>query len=400
MSFPSVKAADRVLEVRYAVRDILIVAEEARRAGRELLYLNIGDPLQFDHATPPHMIEAVERAMRAGRNGYAPSAGTPEALEAIRRWAARKAIDPVQSLLVGNGASEAIELAFAALVDRGDEVLVPNPGYPLYDAVLAKLEARPLHYTLDEAAGWQPDPDDIEARVGPRTRAIVVINPNNPTGSLTDRDRLERIADVARRHGLVLFSDEIYDELVFDGARHVALAALAPDVPAISFGGLSKVFLAPGWRIGWGVISGPGEAVEVWAAAVHQLARARLCASYPMQAAIPAALDGPRDHVTELLAKLTRRRDLTVERLNAIPGVSCVAPRGAFYAFPRVASGEPDVQLVADCIRETGVVVVHGSGFGPALPEPHFRIVFAPPEQVLLPAYAALARFFEKRLGL
>ncbi len=393
------RAAFRAEKIRYAVRDILVVAAEAKKAGKDLLYLNIGDPLKFDHRTPAHMVEAVASAMRAGQNGYAPSEGTPEARAAVGRWAERKGLRAVRDIYVGNGASECIELALTALVNRGEEVLVPNPGYPLYDAILAKLEAAPVYYPLDPESGWQPDSGGIERLVTPRTRAIVLINPNNPTGSLASRETLLALLDVARRHGLPVLSDEIYDEIVFDGLPHVATASLANDVPILTFGGLSKCYLACGWRIGWGVMTGPAAVVSPWVDAVARMCRARLCASTPMQAAVAAAIDGPKDHLKDLIAKLTRRRDLTVERLNAIDGVRCVPPRGAFYAFPSVDTGEtrePDEKLVARLIRETGVVVVHGSGFGPGLGKAHFRIVFAPTEDVLSRAYDRIAGFLRR----
>jgi alanine-synthesizing transaminase len=280
--------------IRYAVRDVLLVAEDARRAGKELIHLNIGDPLQYDFETPPHIIEATHRAMLAQKNGYADSLGEKEAVAAIRREAKRKGIDNVREVFVGNGSSEAIEIALAALVNAGDDVLVPWPGYPLYDAVLAKLDVNGVPYHLDEQNDWQPDLATLEARMTPRTRALVLINPNNPTGSVCSRDTLLAIAAIARRHRAVIFADEIYDKLILDGEPHLSIAALAPDQPVITFNGLSKAYLVPGFRIGWGIVSGPEAAVGPYCAAIGKLLRARLSANHPEQYAIAPALDGPR----------------------------------------------------------------------------------------------------------
>ncbi len=394
-----IRPAARTADITYAVRDIVVEAEKARAAGRELLYLNIGDPNKFDFSTPPHVIEAIERALHdAPLCGYAPSDGHPAALDAIRRWAERKGIQGVRDVFIGHGASEPIELALTALVNRGENVLTPSPGYPLYTAVLAKLEAEENPYFLDEANGWQPDIDDIAARVNDRTRAIVLIDPNNPTGAVCSREVLDGILEIAARHDLVVFADEIYDRLVFDGAETTSIGSLRDDVPVLTFGGLAKVFIGPGLRIGWAVTSGPEAVLRDYVGAIHKLTRARLCASSPVQCAVPAALDGTFDFLDGVLGKLERRRDLTVSMLNAIPGISCVAPRGAFYAFPRIeVDGLDDQAWVKELIHETGVVVVHGSGFGQRPGTAHFRIVFLPPEDVLERAYRAIGDFVARR---
>ena len=270
-------------------------------------------------------------------------------------------------------------------------MLVPSPGYPLYTAVLARLEVRENSYYLDEAHGWQPSLSDIAAKITPRTRAIAIINPNNPTGSFCSRETLLGILDLARKHGLVVLADEIYDRLLFDGRAPLSIASLAPDVPCVTFGGLSKVYVGPGWRLGWGIASGPSDVLAPFLGALNQLLRARLCANHPLQAAIPEALDGGHPHLAEVMAKLTRRRDLTVEMLNAIPGISCVKPEGAFYAFPRLHITGSDTDWVHGLIRETGVVVVPGSGFGEVPGTQHFRVVFLPDERTLEKAYRQIA---------
>ncbi len=390
-----VEPAQRTRDIRYAVRDVLLVAEEAKKAGKDMVYLNIGDPLAFDFSTPLHMIESIERAMRAGHNGYSPSSGIPEAMEAIRGEADRKGIRAVNDVFVTYGASEAIEIALSSLVNRGENILVPNPGYPLYTAVLSKLEAIENPYLLDEENGWQPSLSDIEARIDDKTRAIVLINPNNPTGVLYGRDILEGILELARKHRLIVFSDEIYDKLVFDDLEHVSIGALADDVPILTFNGLSKSYLAPGFRIGWGIISGRAGELQNYVNAMLQLTRARLCASHPLQYAIKPALEGPQDHLPAVRSKLMERRDITFERLNAIEGVSCVRPTGAFYAFPRLEINEPDEEWVKGLIRATGVVPVHGDGFGQKPGTAHMRIVFLPQPELLETAYSRISDYVQ-----
>ncbi|MFH1809170.1 MAG: aminotransferase class I/II-fold pyridoxal phosphate-dependent enzyme [Pseudomonadota bacterium] len=388
-----IQPASRTHDITYAVRDIVVLAREVARGGRELLYLNIGDPNQFDFETPAHLVEAVHRAMCDNHNGYSASEGIPDAVEAIRRQAARSGITGVRDIFVSTGASEAIEIALTALAEPGDNILTPSPGYPLYTAVLSKLGVHNNPYYLDEANGWQPDLDDLAHKINARTRAIVIINPNNPTGSVATRETLQGLAKLAIERNLVVFSDEIYDKLILGDAQHVSIASLNPDLCCLTFNGLSKSYLAPGFRIGWSISSGPEKQLRPFIDAMQKITRARLCANHPMQFAIAPALDGDQSHLVEVKRKLTARRDLTVRMLNEIPGVSCVKPRGAFYAFPRIELGVEDKPFVEDMLRATGVVCVHGSGFGQKPGTAHFRIVFLPPEDVLTRSYQAMATF-------
>jgi len=390
-------SATRTHNITYAVRDVTLVADEVARTGRAMLYLNIGDPNKFDFATPPHIVEAITRALRDNLNGYAPSSGTSEAREAVRRYAERKGLRGIQDLFITHGASEAIELCLTGLLEPGDNVLVPMPGYPLYTAILAKLQAVENPYYLKEEDNWQPDLDDIAGKVDARTKAIVVINPNNPTGANCSRELLEGLLEIARRHNLVLFADEIYDQLLFDGREHVSPAALDDKHPIITFNGLSKNYIGPGLRIGWGIVSGERSRWGDYLEGVNRMLRARLCANHPIMTAIPAALDGDQSHLADLNARLTRRRDLTVKMLNAIEGVSCVAPGGAFYAFPRIEIEDSDEEWVKGLIRKTGVVVVHGSGFGQKPGTHHFRVVFLPPEETLRRAYGQIGEYMKGR---
>jgi alanine-synthesizing transaminase len=392
-----IAAASRLQNVRYAIRDLACVADEVIKQGHKVLALNVGDPNIFDFKTPPHIIEAAHKAMRDGKNGYAPSDGVPEALEAIRGEAARKGITTVRDVFVTSGVSESVDLCLSALVNAGEDVLTPSPDYPLYSAVLYKLGIRLNAYDLNEDDGWQPELADIERKLTPRTRGIVLINPNNPTGSLCTRQMLEQIAELARRHNLIVFADEIYDKLILEDTSHIAFAAVAPDVPCVTFGGLSKNYLVPGWRIGWGIVSGDLGSVKAYSEGVHRLLRARLCANHPEQYAIKPALEGPQHHLIEVRRKLRSRRDLTQKWCESTPRVSCVSPGGAFYAFPRIDIPESDEVFVKELIRQKHVMVVHGSGFGQKPGTQHFRIVFLPDEQTLTRAYAGIAEFIRER---
>ena len=392
-----ISAATRLDNVRYAIRDLAVLAEQVTQQGHRVLPLNIGDPLNFDFQTPAHMIEAVSKAMRDGKNGYAPSAGIKEALDAIRRQAEGKGIPNIQDIFITSGVSEAVDVCLAALLNPGENVLTPAPDYPLYSAVLAKLGVRLNPYELNEDDGWQPDLTDITRKISPRTRGIVLINPNNPTGSVCSRARLESVAELARRHNLVIFADEIYDKLILDNDPHTAMAAVARDVPVVSFGGLSKNYLAPGWRIGWGLVTGDGAAVKPYVEGINRLLRARLCANHPEQYAIRPALEGPQDHLVEINRKLRSRRDLTVKWTNSTPRVSCVPPRGAFYAFPSLDIPEGDDVFVKELLLQKHVLLVHGSGFGQRAGSKHFRIVFLPDEKTLGSAYQAIADFLRER---
>ncbi|MFZ0284853.1 MAG: aminotransferase class I/II-fold pyridoxal phosphate-dependent enzyme [Terriglobales bacterium] len=390
-------AASRLENVRYAIRDLACVADEVIKQGHKVLPLNVGDPNIFDFATPAHIVEAAAKAMRDNKNGYAPSQGIPQALDAIRGEAARKGISTVNDVFVTSGVSETVDLCLTALLNPGDGLLTPCPDYPLYSAVLAKLGIALNPYYLSEEDAWQPELADIKKKITPRTRGIVLINPNNPTGSVCTRKMLEEVAELARRHNLVVFADEIYDKLILDDVAHISFAAVAPDVPTVTFGGLSKNYLAPGWRIGWGIVSGDAAAIKLYWEGIQRLLRSRLSANHPEQYAIKPALEGPQDHLPVVCQKLRSRRDLTVKTCNAIPRVTCVSPRGAFYAFPRLDIPDADELFVKELILKKHVIVVHGSGFGQKPGSKHFRIVFLPDEKTLAKAYAAIAELMKER---
>lgn len=386
-------ASKRTDDITYAVRDILLVAEDAKKAGKEMLYLNIGDPNIFDFDVPEELVDAVCRAMKSNCNGYAPSQGVPEAIDAIRQDAERKGIKNICEIFTSYGASEGIELCLTALADPGDNIILPSPGYPLYSALNSKLNLESRFYELDESKGWQPNVESMASLIDERTKALVLINPNNPTGSLCSDETLLEIIELARRKNIIIFADEIYDRMMYDGLKHTPIASLAHDIPIITFGSLSKCYLAPGWRVGWAVVSGPEIPLKNFVAALGKITRARLCINHPLQYAIKPALLGDHKHIETAMAKLQKRRDITYESLNKIPGISCVKPQGAFYAFARLEEDVADKEFVEKLVRETGVVVVHGSGFGTSERPGHFRVVFLPPEDILEKAFRQIEQF-------
>jgi alanine-synthesizing transaminase len=390
----AIPVASRIGGFVYAIRNIVTEAKKVEAAGRRVRYLNIGDPIIFGFETPPHLIEAVDRAIRSGQNGYAPSVGILAAREAVAADCAQRGM-PVSPdrVIITSGTSEGIELALTALAESGDEVLVPVPTYPLYTAVLAKIGARPVFYRTDPARGWMPDVDHVRSLITPRTRALVVIDPNNPTGATYASETRRALVEIADAHNFPLLADEVYADLAFDGPIG-ALAAEHPDAPVISFSSLSKAYLAPGWRAGWMAVGGDGRLDDVLAA-IKKLADGRLCATGPMEHAIVAALTGDRSHQETFRAALRLRADLTTERLNAIDGISVVRPSAAFYVMPKIAlpSGTTDADYVLALLRATGVLCVYGSGFGTRPEDGFFRIVFLASPEELSGIYDDIAAF-------
>jgi alanine-synthesizing transaminase len=383
-SFPSIPVSKRNAGFDYAIRNIVSEAKKIEATGKTVHYLNIGDPVLFGFQTPPHLIEAVEKAMRDGQNGYTPADGVPKAREAVaREFHSRGLSVSADRVILTAGASEGIDLALSVLLDLDDEVLVSVPTYPLYTAVLAKLGARAVYYRTDPKNGWQPDIAHIETLITPRTKAIVVIDPNNPTGAVYARENRLALLNLADQHNLVLLSDEGYTDLAYEG-RVPTLGSYNPSAPVISFSSLSKAYLAPGWRAGWMVFSG-GARLDGVLAAVKEMADGRICSVGPMQLAVAAALDGDKSHQDTFLRELRIRAEITSQRLNAIKGISCVAPKAAFYAMPKVEllPGQTDQDYVLGLLRETGLLCVYGSGFGTVPTDGYFRVVFlASPEEL------------------
>jgi alanine-synthesizing transaminase len=390
----SVPVASRIGGFVYAIRNIVAEARRVEAAGTPVRYLNIGDPITFGFKTPPHLVEAVERAILEGHNGYAPSVGIAPAREAVADECARRGM-PVSPdrVVLTSGTSEGIELALTALAEAGDEVLVPVPTYPLYTAVLAKIGARAVFYRTDPSRGWLPDLDHIRSLISPATRALVAIDPNNPTGAVYPPDVRRALVNLAEEHCVPLLADEVYADLAFDGPVS-AIAAHNPDAPVITFSSLSKAYLAPGWRAGWMAV-GRTERLDDVLAAVKKLADGRLCATGPMEYAITAALNGDRSHQQAFRTALRERAELTTARLEAIDGISVVSPAAAFYAMPKVSlpPGVTDEDYVLGLLRATGVLCVYGSGFGTKPADGFFRIVFLASPGELASIYDDIGRF-------
>jgi len=390
----AIPVARRVSGFNYAIRNIVGEARKVEASGRPVRYLNIGDPITFGFATPKHMVEAVARAMRDGHNGYVPSVGIPAARESVARELSGRGM-PVSAdrVIITSGTSEGIELALTALAEEGDEVLIPSPTYPLYTAVLAKIGARPVFYRTDHTRGWLPDLDHLRSLVTRATRALVVIDPNNPTGASYPDDVRRALIDLADRHNVPLLADEVYGDLAYTGAVP-PMASLYPDAAIISFSSVSKAYLAPGWRAGWMAV-GRTERLDEVLAGIKKLADGRLCSPGPMQYAVSAALDGDRSHEASFRRALRERAELTTTRLNAIDGMSVVAPAAAFYAMPKVElpKGVTDEDYVLALLRATGVLCVYGSGFGSAPEDGFFRVVFLASPAELSTIYDEVARF-------
>ena len=390
----AIPVARRVGGFTYAIRNIVAEARKVEATGKTVRYLNIGDPVIFGFQTPPHMIDAVARALRDGHNGYAPSVGILPAREAVAGELTRRGM-PVSAdrVLITAGTSEGIELALTALAEQGDDVLVPSPTYPLYTAVLAKIGARAVFYRTDPSNGWLPDLDDVTRQMSSATRALVVIDPNNPTGATYPADVRKALIELADRRNVPLLADEVYGDLAYDGPAP-PMASLYPDAPIISFSSLSKAYLAPGWRTGWMAV-GRTERLDEVLAGVKKLADGRLCSNGPMEFAIPAALNGDRSHEAVFRAALRERAELSVTRLNAIDGIRTVAPAAAFYAMPQVTlpHGVTDEDYVLALLRETGVLCVYGSGFGTKPEDGFFRVVFLAEPKALSEIYDLVAAF-------
>ncbi len=395
----AVPVAHRVNTFSYAIRNIVAEAQRVEAAGTRVRYLNVGDPNAFGFKTPPHLIAAVERAMRDGHNGYGPSPGILAAREAVATELTGRGfpVSPDRALITA-GTSEGIDLVLSSLVDSGSEVLVPMPTYPLYTAVAAKIDARAKYYRCDPSRGWQPDLDHLKSLVTPATRVLVVIDPNNPTGATYPVSTRRELLEFADRHNLVLLADEVYGDLGYDGAVD-PIGKLDPDAAVITFSSLSKAYLAPGWRTGWLGI-GRTPRLDGALAAIKKMADARLCSTLPMQYAVKEALLGDRSHQPIFRAELRTRAEITARSLNAMPGMKCVAPIAGFYVMPQLSlpKGRTDVDYVLGLLRATGVLCVYGSGFGMPEDGGFFRIVFLAPPDELAEIYALMADYTKKFL--
>ncbi|MER7849990.1 pyridoxal phosphate-dependent aminotransferase [Kitasatospora sp. NPDC096077] len=392
----SSKLNDVCYEIRGPVVDQANALEEA---GHSVLRLNTGNPAPFGFEAPEEIIQDIIRNLPSA-HGYSDSRGILPARRAVVQYYQQRGVQGVgvNDVYLGNGVSELIQMAITALVDDGDEVLVPMPDYPLWTASVRLAGGKAVHYLCDEEAEWYPDLDDIAAKITARTKAIVVINPNNPTGAVYPKELLEGILDLARRHQLMVLADEIYDKILYDGTEHHCLAALADDVLTLTFNGLSKAYRVAGFRSGWLVVSGPKQHATDYLEGLTMLSGMRLCPNVPAQYAVQAALGGHQS-INDLVlpgGRLTEQRDIAVKALNEIPGVSCVKPKGALYAFarldPAVHRIVDDERFVLDLLLREKIHVVQGTGFNWPRPD-HFRFVTLPRADDLETAINRIGRF-------
>lgn len=391
------KVSDRTNGVEYAIRDIILHARTYESAGGQVIYLNIGDPVKYDFKTPEHIKSALINAVKNNENYYAESEGLPELKKAVTEKESEKGLSvSEEDVLVTNGVSEGLDMILASIVDPSSEVLMSGPYYPPYASYVKFYGGKPVEFKINE--NGRPDLEDLRSKITPRTRAICIISPNNPTGEVFDRKSLQQLIDVATEHNLYIITDEIYDKIVFDD-QFTGIGKVAKDAPVILLNGFSKAYLMTGWRCGYVCFNSNSSGLDELRKNVPKLARVRISANLPVQVAAVEALRGPQTHILELVEKLRKRRDYVVKRLSAIEGISCRMPHGAFYVFPKVYLNrcwEDDQQYVLDLLNKTGVLTVHGSGFGKAYGSSHFRIVYLPKEEVLEQAMDKLERYMHE----
>ena len=397
MRFDKSSKLDNVL---YDVRGPVV--DEANRMeemGTHILKLNIGNPAPFGFRTPDEVVYDMARQLPECE-GYSNSKGLYSARKAIMQYAQNKLIPNVgiEDIYTGNGVSELINLCMQALLNDGDEILIPSPDYPLWTACATLSGGKPVHYICDEQSDWFPDMDDIRSKISCKTKAIVIINPNNPTGALYPREVLQEIVDIAREHQLMIFSDEIYDRLVMDGLEHVSIASMCPDLFCVTFSGLSKSHMIAGYRAGWMILSGNLRCAKGYIEGINMLSNMRLCSNVPAQSIIQTALGGHQSVKGYVVpgGRIYEQREYVYQRLNAIDGVTAVKPKAAFYIFPKIDTAKfnitDDEQFALDLLREQKLLVVQGSGFNWHEPD-HFRVVYLPRIEVLKEAMDKLEAF-------
>ena len=400
---PAFLKSAKLANVCYDIRGpVLARAKQMEEEGHRIIKLNIGNPAPFGFEAPEEMVQDMIRNLPQA-SGYCDSKGLFSARKAIMHYTQQKHVRgvTVEDIYIGNGASELIVMSMQALLDAGDEVLIPAPDYPLWTAAVSLSGGTPRHYLCDEQAAWLPDLADLRAKISPHTRALVVINPNNPTGALYPEPFLAELLDIARHHDLIVFADEIYDKVLYDGATHTAIASLAEDVLVVTFGGLSKNYRACGFRAGWMIVSGERSHARDYIEGLDMLASMRLCANVPAQYAIQTALGGHQSIEDLVLptGRLGKQRDLAYDLLTRIPGVTCVKPKAAMYLFPRLDPQRypiaDDQQFILELLQEEKVLVVQGTGFNWPKTD-HFRVVFLPDADLLTDAIGRIAHFLDR----
>lgn len=397
-----IKVTEKVNSIEYAIRDIVLPAKNLEKKGEKIIYLNIGDPIAYDFDTPEVLKEALVEALRKGYNGYCDSKGLLPLRMAISKRERKEnnvEVDP-EKILITQGVSEAINFVFNAILNPGDEILIPGPAYPTYISYAKFNQANVISYKTIEEEDWKPDIEDIQKKITNKTKILVIINPNNPTGTVYDEKTIKKIIDIASSHNLLVISDEIYDKIIYD-RKFTSTAAISKDVPVVIFNGFSKDYLVTGWRLGYMYFKDPENKLNELLEGVEKQARIRLCANTPAQWALAKSMTNT-DHLKDVINKLRRRRDFIWKRLNEIEGISCRKPEGAFYVFPKLEvmnrKWKDDKQFVLDFLMEEKVLVVHGSGFDPVYGKNHFRAVFLPEIETLENAVTRLESFIQKNI--
>jgi aspartate/methionine/tyrosine aminotransferase len=402
ISLAKVKVTQRVRTIEYAIRDVIVHAKQIAKTGKKIYYLNIGDPAAFDFDTPAHIKQALIKATQEGANNYSASEGLPELREAISQKEKRVngITVPADKVLVTEGISEGIQMVMAALIDSGDEILLPGPTYPPYISYASFFGGKPITYETVEENGWQPNIDDLKSKISRKTRGILIINPNNPCGALYEEKFIKQVLDLAGEHEIPVLSDEIYDQIVYE-KKFVSTVRLAKDVPVIGLNGFSKAYLMTGWRLGYVYFHDQNDELLELKECIEKECRIRLCANTPVQKAGVAALNGPQDHIKVSVEKIKQRSHYSWKRLNEIKGISCAKPEAAFYVFPKIhgigKTWKTDLEFVLDLLKETGVLLVHGSGFDPVYGSGHVRGVILPPMETLGQAFNEVERFMKNK---
>jgi len=397
----SIKVTRRASNIEYAIRDVIVHTKQLIKDGKKIYYLNIGDPPAFDFKTPQNVKDALCKAVQKDDNYYSPSEGRLDLREAIVRK--EKKVNNIDitadNVVITEGISEGIQMILGALVDKGDEILFPGPTYPPYISYTRFFDGTPVSYETIEEEGWHPNIDDLRSKITEKTRAIVIINPNNPTGSVYDGKTVKEVLDIAGEHDLPVLTDEIYDQLTYE-KEFVSAACLSKDVPVVGLNGFSKVYQMTGLRLGYMYFKGEGKQLDALKEGVERECRIRICANTPVQIAATAALNGPQEMVKDIVDRLRQRRDFSWKRLNEIEGISTTKPEGAFYIFPKIhdvgTRWKTDMEFVVQLLKETGVLIVNGSGFDPVYGKGHARAVFLPPIAELDAAFNALEAFMTK----
>lgn len=399
-----IKPSTRARNLESTLRDLAAQAIELKqkfeKEGKRMYFFNLGDPNKFDFDTPQHMKDAMIKCLKEGCGYYSKSQGDIELIKAIVEYENKKNNLNLteKDIVITQGVSEGVHFLFEALCELGDEILLPGPSYPPYIQHIQLSGAKPVPYRTDEENEWNPDVDDLRKKITNKTRAIVIINPNNPTGAVYEKFILKEMVNIAAENDILLVSDEIYDRMVFGKTEHVGLSSLVKDAPVVGLNGFSKIYLAPGWRCGYIFFHDPTERLEELKYAIIQLARQRLCASTPIMKACAVAFSDPQDHIQETNRKLKIRAEFAYKRLNEIEGITTQKPEGAFYIFPKVdlrGRWKTDKEFSVDVLENTGLVLPHGSGFCPIYGKDHFRSVILPPVEIMKEAFTKLEDFLE-----